>query len=83
MPGVIPATILGRMGLTKEAQGGGFAKELFRDALARAIFAAKEVASKVLVVHPLNDELAEWYAKLGFVHAPKLSPMTMILPLDY
>lgn len=83
MPGVTPATILGRMGLTKEAQGSGFAKELFRDALRRAIYASNEVASKVLVVHPLNDELAMWYAKLGFIHAPKLSPVTMILPLDY
>lgn len=81
-PDFHPVTILGRMGVTKAAQGQGYAVDLLQDALSRAIIASETVASSAVVVHPLSERLAQFYAKhAGFQHSPELSPMTMILSL--
>jgi hypothetical protein len=81
-PNAIPATILGRMGVSHVAQGFGFAEDLLRDAIGRCLGASTIVASAAIVVHPLSERLAEFYArKAGFVPCPALLPMTMILSL--
>lgn len=81
-PAEHPITLLGRMGVSSTAQGQGFSLDLLKDAIERAIGAAQTVASSAIVVHPLNDRLAEFYAKhAGFVACPALSPVTMMLSL--
>ncbi|CZT26393.1 MULTISPECIES: GNAT family N-acetyltransferase [Pseudomonas] len=81
-PAEHPITLLGRMGVSEAAQGQGFSLDLLKDAIERAMTAAQSVASSAIVVHPLNDRLAEFYAKhAGFVPCPALSPVTMMLPL--
>ncbi len=77
-----PVTILGRMGITLEAQGQGYATDLLQDAIARSISASQVIASSAVIVHPLTEELAGFYArKAGFQPCPDLSPLTMMLPL--
>ncbi|WJD64370.1 hypothetical protein [Pseudomonas kurunegalensis] len=77
-----PATILGRMGVTLEAQGYGFAEGLLQDAILRVMASTEVVASSAILVHPLNETLADFYAsKAGFVRCPDLSPLTMMLSL--
>lgn len=40
------------------------------------------VASSAILVHPLDEALADFYArKAGFVRCPDLSPLTMMLSL--
>lgn len=81
-PAAHPVTILGRMGVTVQAQGQGYATDLLKDAIIRCIAASNEVASSAVIVHPLTDTLAEFYArKAGFQPCPDLSPLTMMLPL--
>lgn len=81
-PDFHPVTILGRMGITLAAQGQGYAVDLLKDALSRAIIASEVVASSAVVVHPLTERLAKFYAKYaGFQHSPELSPMTMMVSL--
>lgn len=80
-PDPIPATLLGRMGVTKELQGQGVGADLLSEALERAVRAAEQVASRVLIVHLLRDELAGWYEKHGFRRCPELDrTMVMTLP---
>ncbi|MNF83594.1 hypothetical protein D3C84_659190 [compost metagenome] len=81
-PALHPVTILGRMGVTLEAQGNGYAIDLLQDAIGRCIAAASAVGSSAVVVHPLTDKLADFYAKhADFKPCPDLSPLTMMLSL--
>lgn len=81
-PTAHPVTILGRMGVTIEAQGHGYATDILQDAITRCIAASSEVASSAVIVHPLTDELADFYKrKAGFQPCPDLSPLTMMLSL--
>lgn len=77
-----PATILGRMGVTHVAQGYGFAEGLLQDAISRVMASTEVVASSAILIHPLDEALADFYArKAGFVRCPDLSPLTMMLSL--
>lgn len=77
-----PATILGRMGVTLVAQGYGFAEGLLQDAIFRVMASMEVVASSAILVHSLDEALADFYArKAGFVRCPDLSPLTMMLSL--
>lgn len=81
-PSVHPVTILGRMGITLAAQGQGYAVDLLQDAMSRIIIASETVASSAVVVHPLTERLAEFYAKHAkFKRNPDLSPLTMMVSL--
>lgn len=81
-PTAHPATVLGRMGVTLAAQGYGFAEGLLRDAISRVMASSESVATSAILVHPLNEELADFYArKAGFVRCPEISPLTMMLSL--
>lgn len=79
-PDMHPVTILGRMGVCKSAQGQGLSHDLLKDALERSIWASDAVASTALVVHPLNERLASFYEKAGFIRCDPLSPISMMLP---
>lgn len=82
-PSVHPVTILGRMGVSKIAQGQGFATDLLQDAIERTLGAAEVVASSAMLVHPLTERLQAFYAgRGGFVVCPELSPVTMMLSLN-
>ncbi|HDS0919396.1 TPA: hypothetical protein QEM85_003074 [Pseudomonas putida] len=77
-----PATIFGRMGVTLVAQGYGFAEGLLQDAIIRVMASTEVVASSAILVHPLDEALADFYARgAGFVRCPDLSPLTMMLSL--
>ncbi|MDO7896831.1 hypothetical protein [Pseudomonas citrulli] len=81
-PNVHPVTLLGRMGITLEAQGQGFAIDLLQDAIERAISASETIGSSAIIVHPLNERLSRFYTKYaGFAPCPELSPITLMLPL--
>ncbi|MDI3357101.1 hypothetical protein MO767_22510 [Pseudomonas sp. UYIF39] len=81
-PSAHPATILGRMGVTMIAQGHGFAVDLLKNAISRCMIASDSVGTSAVLVHPLDDKLAEFYAKhAGFQRCPDLSPLTMMLSL--
>jgi hypothetical protein len=81
-PNQHPVTILGRMGISIEAQGQGYSVDLLQDAIERAISASRVIGSTAIIVHPLNERLAEFYTKYaGFIPCPAISPITMMLPL--
>lgn len=81
-PNAHPVTVLGRMGLTVEAQGQGYAVDLLQDAISRCIFASQAVGTSAVLVHPLDDKLAAFYEHhAGFKRCPELSPLTMMLSL--
>lgn len=81
-PDPLPVTVMGRMGVTCAASGQGLSLALLADAIERCIIASEMIGSTALIVHPLNERLAEFYAKhAGFIACPDLAPMTMMLSL--
>ncbi len=81
-PDPLPVTVLGRMGVTASAAGHGLSLALLADAVERSLIASEVIGSTALIVHPLTERLATYYAKHGgFVPCPDLAPMTMMLPL--
>ncbi|MBI6925214.1 MULTISPECIES: hypothetical protein [Pseudomonas] len=81
-PDPLPVTVLGRMGVTASAAGRGVSLALLADAIERSLSASQTIGSVALIVHPLSNQLAEYYMKHGgFMPCPDLAPMTLMLPL--
>ena len=77
----IPVTILGRLGVDKSYQGKGVGLDLLQDALQRAIIAAEIIGSRAVLVHALNQKLADFYKKhAGFKESP-ITPLTLFMAL--
>jgi GNAT superfamily N-acetyltransferase len=77
----IPVTILGRLGVDKSYQGKGIGLDLLQDALQRAIIAAEIIGSRAVLVHALNQSLADFYKKhAGFKESP-ITPLTLFMAL--
>jgi GNAT superfamily N-acetyltransferase len=62
----IPAALVGRLAVAKEAQGDGVGKLLLADAVKRTLAAGEEIAIHALVVDALNDRAAQFYQRFGF-----------------
>lgn len=80
-PAQHPVTILGRMGVTLTAQGRGLSRALIKDAVIKVIASSDMVATSAVLVHPLNERLADMYEKAGFMACPDISPLSMMLSL--
>lgn len=64
----IPAIVLARLGVHRQAQGRGLGKDLLLDALLRAARAASQVSGRLILVHPLHADAAAFYTRFGFEH---------------
>jgi predicted N-acetyltransferase YhbS len=86
-PNPIPAIILARLAVDISEQGAQLGKSLLRDAFKRSLLAARHSAARLLLVQPLHDKAAAFYAKHGFkplrnVVPPSDPPQPMYLLLQ-
>ncbi len=79
-PKEVPVIILARLAIDKRSQGLGIAKALIRDALRRAVNAAKSIGARAVIVHALNIQLVGFYKRLGFQQVEK-QPTTLYYPM--
>lgn len=77
----IPVTILGRLGIDKDYQGKGIGLDLLQDAIERSIGAAEIIGSRAILVHALNQRLADFYKKYAGFQESTISPLTLFLAL--
>lgn len=77
----IPVTLLGRLGVDKAYQGQGVGLDLLQDALERSIRAAEIVGSRAVLVHALDQRLADFYKKYAGFKESSVSPLTLFLAL--
>lgn len=80
-PDPVPVILLGRLAIDRNHQGAGLGSALLKDALLKAIGAARVVGARALLVHTINDEVAGFYLRFGFRTVPA-NPRTLHLPLD-
>ncbi len=77
----VPVAILGRLAISKAYQGQGIGAVLLADALQRSVQASQVMAVYSVVVDALNEQVAEFYLRFGFIPLPS-QPLKLFLPLD-
>lgn len=68
--GLIPATLLGKMGVRTDVQGNGCGTRVLHHAMQYALRSAQFVSSRLLVVDALTVDLVPWYENRGFRRLP-------------
>lgn len=66
----IPATLLGRLAVSRELRGRGLGEILLMDALKQSLLGTKHVMSAAVVVDSKNDHARRFYEKYGFIPLP-------------
>lgn len=83
---LLPATLLGRLGVDHHYQKKQLGELLLVDALKRSYQLSKEIASLVIVVDAKSDRAAAFYSRYGFISYEHCTdklflPMTSIVSL--
>lgn len=77
----IPATLIGRLGVSIEHQRKGVGELLVVFALSVPLESSKSIASTAVVLDPLSDEESRWYQeKFDFV--PLKNDRRLFLPIN-
>ena len=74
-PSQVPVILLGVLGVDRRYQGSGLGRMLLRDAAARSLAVADVIGARALVVDPIDQQAASFYALNGFVPIPGLDRM--------
>ncbi|MCY4362768.1 MAG: GNAT family N-acetyltransferase [Gammaproteobacteria bacterium] len=62
----VPAALLGRLAVSKTAQGHGIGKLLLADAIKRTVTVSKEIAVYAMVVDVIDEQTSYFYQQFGF-----------------
>lgn len=62
----VPATLLARLAVDRSEAGKGLGKALLKDAFVRFLRAQEIVASRVFLVHAIDDDAMHFYERFGF-----------------
>lgn len=65
-PSQVPAVLLGMLGVDDDFKGMGLGAALLRDAIINASKVAAIAGARALVVDPVDDSAAAFYARFGF-----------------
>ena len=76
----IPAALIGRLAVSKNAQGCGIGKMLLVDAIKRTLSVSNQIAIYAMVVDAINDNAKGFYEQFGFARLSDDSPR-LFLPL--
>lgn len=76
----IPAALIGRLAVSKLAQGKGIGNMLLVDALKRTLAVSHDIAIYALVVDAINQEAELFYQSFGFTHL-SIESSRLFLPL--
>ena len=80
-PNPVPAVLMGRLAVDRKAQGSGLGRSLVRDAVLSTLAAADRIGVRLLLVHALHQQAADFYASLGFKPSPT-DPLHLYLLLS-
>jgi len=76
----IPAALIGRLAVSKNASGYGVGKMLLVDAIKRTLSVSDQIAIYAMVVDAINDNARDFYEQFGFTHLSDNNPR-LFLPL--
>ncbi|MDA3788462.1 MAG: GNAT family N-acetyltransferase [Desulfobacula sp.] len=64
----IPAALIGRLAVSKNARGYGVGKMLLVDAIKRTLSVSDQIAIYAMVVDAISDNARDFYEQFGFTH---------------
>jgi predicted GNAT family N-acyltransferase len=64
----IPAALIGRLAVSKNARGYGVGKMLLVDAIKRTLSVSAQIAIYAVVVDAISDNARDFYEQFGFTH---------------
>lgn len=76
----VPATLLGRLAVSKSFRGQGLGQLLLLDAFKRVLRSTREIASAVIVVDAKDEGAREFYVRHNFIPLSS-QPNRLIYPL--
>ncbi len=76
----LPAALIGRLAVSRDAQGQGVGKMLLADAIKRTLAVSEQIAIYALVVDAIDDNAIGFYEQFGFTRLSDQSPR-LFLPL--
>ena len=82
MPNEVPLLLLGRLAVDVAFQGQGLGAALLADALRRCAAASVIAGVRGVITHAIDDEAMAFYRRHGFVAAPPLGELTMLMPIE-
>lgn len=81
MPEPIPALVLARLAVDRQAQGCHLGASLLNDVADRAALVAEHAGVRALLVHAISERAKEFYTRYGFKESP-IQPMTLMIPIS-
>ncbi|MFH2091431.1 MAG: GNAT family N-acetyltransferase [Pseudomonadota bacterium] len=79
-PTPVPAALIGRLAVSKNAQGNGIARMLLIDAIKRTLSVSDQIAIYAMIVDSADDDTRGFYEQYGF-ECLKGSSKRLFLPL--
>ena len=76
----VPAALIGRLAVSKTAQGHGIGKMLLADAIKRTLSVSVQIAIYAMVVDAIDGKAKDFYKQFGFTRLSDDSPR-LFLPL--
>lgn len=80
MPDPIPVTLMGRLAVHHTYERQGIGSGLLKDATQRSLAAGREIGSRGLLCHAIDESARDFYLHHGFEQSPE-NPLTVVLPL--
>jgi predicted GNAT family N-acyltransferase len=77
---MVPATLIGRLAVSRAFQGRGLGELILMDALHRCLAGSRQVASAAVIVDAKDEAAAVFYRKYGFLELPE-APSRLFLPM--
>lgn len=81
MPDKVPLLLIARLAVASGFQGLGLGGDLLADALRRCAAASEIAGVRAVVVHAIDDEAVDFYARYGFVSSP-LGQRILLMPIE-
>jgi GNAT superfamily N-acetyltransferase len=66
----IPVVLLARLAVDARYQGQHVGRSLLLDAMTRVLAAGELIGIRALLVHAIDEQARDWYARFGFERSP-------------
>jgi GNAT superfamily N-acetyltransferase len=77
----VPVMILARWAVDKKQHGRGIGRQLLKEALLKTLAAAEIGGLRAILVDAINDEMAAFYKKIGFMECP-IGPRKLMMAIE-
>lgn len=78
----LPVVILARLAVSAQDRGRGIGFGLLQDAIRRTMLIAEQAGIRAMLTHPIDEEAARFYTRLGFIASPLRDRQLLLLLKD-